>query len=124
LQLAGRRELVGRSVRRRQAVLQAAPYRHHRLAGEDAVPEGLALRGLAEELDADLAPGLADQLEHIGLLARLAGGLDDELERPPVGQLAHAVGATLEAELVEQPIGLPAVVFGPVAAVFRAVERA
>src|SRR5687768_2383778 len=81
LRLAGRGKLVGARVRRGEAVLDAAPYRHHRFAGEDAHAEGLALRGLAEELDADLAPGLADELQDVGVLGALPCGLDDELER-------------------------------------------
>src|SRR5205085_10360024 len=113
LQLAGRRELVGRGIGGRQTVLESPPDRHHGLAGEDAIPERLALRGLAVELDADLAPGFPDQLEDIGLLGRLAGGLDDDLERPAVGQLADAVAAALQADLVEELVGALSVVARP-----------
>src|SRR5207302_9984289 len=68
LELAGRRELIGRGIGRRQAVLEAAPHRHEGFAGEDAIAERLALGRLAEELDANLAPSFPDELEHIGLL--------------------------------------------------------
>src|SRR6185295_3463255 len=93
LRLAGGRELVRARVRRGEAVLETAPDRHHGLPREHAVAERLALRRLAEQLDADLAPGLADQLEHVGLLGTLARGLDDDLERPAVGQPANTVAA-------------------------------
>ena len=66
----GRRELAGAHVGGGEAVLDALADRHHRLAGEDAVAEDVELRRLGEELDADLAPGIADQLEHVGLLGR------------------------------------------------------
>src|SRR5688572_14350234 len=102
LRLRGRRELVGAVLRRGEPVLDSAPRRHDGLAGIDAVAPGFALRGLAEELDAHLAPGLADELEHVGVLGRFAGGLDDELERPTVRQPADAVVALLQADLVEQ----------------------
>src|SRR5258707_1100350 len=124
LQLAGRRQLVGAGLGCRQAVLEAAPHRHHRLAGEDAVAESLALRRLAEHGDPDFGPGLAHQLQHVGLLRALARGLDDDLQLAAVGQAADAIEAALQAHLVEQPVGRLAVVARPGVPVALAVERA
>src|SRR6185436_52689 len=70
--LARRCKHVRAHVGGRNAVLETGPDRHHRLAGENPVAERLALRRLAEELDADLAPRLADELEDVGLLGALA----------------------------------------------------
>ena len=103
----------GRGVGIRHAVVQALPDRHHGLAGEHPVAQQVALRGLAEQLDADLAPGLADQLQHVGLLGAFAGRLDDDLQRPAVGQAPDAVRAALEPDLVEQLVGRLAVVLAP-----------
>ena len=66
------------------------------------------------DLDADLAPGLLDQLEDVGLLGLLAGGLDDQLHRPAVGQQPRAVRRALgQADLVEQRVGLVEVEASP-----------
>src|ERR1700749_4144734 len=73
----------GRQLRRAeggrgQAVLQPGPDRHDAVAAGDAVAEHVADEGLGEELEADLAPAVADQLQHVGFLRHLAGGVDDD----------------------------------------------
>ena len=42
------------------------------------------------QLDAGVCPAVRNQLEDIGLLGALAGRLDDDLQRSPVGQQSDA----------------------------------
>jgi hypothetical protein len=66
----------------------------------------VAHEGLGEEAHADPAPAVADQLEHVGLLRHLAGGVDNDGERPAIGQQAEAViVAPGEPDLVQQIVG-------------------
>ena len=93
----GRRQFLGAHVRRRQAVLEAEPDRHHGLAGEHAVAEHLALRRLGEQLDAELAARCRGSAPARRSARCLAGGLDDDLQRPAVGQQAHAAVVALRS---------------------------
>ena len=86
---------------------------------DGAAAEDVALRGADEQRDADLAPVVGDQLEHVGLERALAGRLDDDLGAPAVGQEADAVVVALrEADLVEQRVGLVGIVRDPGLLVF------
>ena len=108
LELVGRerREFGRAHLRLQHRVLQAPPHRHLRLASVDAAIEDFALRRLDEELYADLAPVVADQLEHVSLLGLLACGLDDDLQRLAVRHKADAVAVTVgQADPVQKLIG-------------------
>ena len=100
LLLLDRRELLGAHVRRRNAVVEPRPDRHHRLPREHALAEHLALRRPRVERDADLAPAVADQLEHVGLLGALACRVDDDLQR----LAARASSASPVASRAVRPI--------------------
>ena len=74
--------------------------------------------------DADLAPVVADQLEHVGLLGLLAGRLDDDLQRPAVRQKPDAVAVALgQAEPVEQLVGEIGIVLRPLRLILVLEER-
>ena len=67
------------------------------------------------------APVVGDQFEHVGLERALAGRLDDDLRRAAVGQQADAVVVALvEADLVEQRVGLGGIVLDPGLGIFAA----
>ena len=70
------------------------------LPGVHALAEHLALRRPRVERDAELAPAVADQLEHVGFLGALAGGVDDDLQRPA----RRASGASRGASRAVRPI--------------------
>src|SRR5262249_25713231 len=93
LLLARRCELFRTHVRARHAVLESDEDRHHGVARKDPVAQYLTLRWLGEELNADLAPGLAYQFEHVRFLAAFARGLDDDLKWPSIGQPPYAISA-------------------------------
>src|SRR6202011_5179178 len=104
--LARRRELERWGIGRDEAVIESLGDRHHRRAGEDAVAKNLKLRGLREKLDAGLAPGVANEFEHVRFFRRLAGALDDDLQLSSIGEQTGAVVVALrQAELVEQRVG-------------------
>ena len=68
---------------------------------------------------------IVHQLQHVGLERALAGGLDDDLGAPPVGQQPDAVVVALvKAELVEQRVGLVGIELAPGVGIFRLEERA
>jgi len=125
LLLRGWGKIPWRHVGGGKPVLDPFVDRHQRLAGEHAAAKQGQLARPRKHPDPDAAPGIADQFEHIRLLGRLAGILDDDVERPPVRQLAlAALAVALQADQVEQPVGLVRIETGPGLAVFRAVERA
>ena len=62
-----------------------------------AAAEDVALRRADEQRDADLAPVIGDEFEHVGLQRAFAGRLDDDLRRASVGQQPHAVVVTRSA---------------------------
>ena len=62
-----------------------------------------AVLRLHEQLDADVAPHLGDELQGIDDISRLAIHLDDDLEQASVRQLADADRIAIpEADLVQQ----------------------
>ena len=124
LLLAGGGEL-GRAHRRRgKAVFPAGPDRHQRLPGKDAVAQQFALQRLGVELDPELQPAVVDQVQDVGLFGALAGGLDDEFRRAPVGKQAEPVIAPAQARLVEEGIGRLGIVGRPALPQRLVVKRA
>ena len=124
LLLAGGGEF-GRGHRRRgEAVFPAGPDGHQRLSGEDAVAQQFPLERLGVELDPELQPAVMDQMQDVGLFGALAGGLDYEFRRAPVGQQAEPVFAPCKPGLVEQGIGGIGVEAGPALPQRLVIERA
>ena len=123
--LRRRRQFRRAHVGQRQAVLETRPDRHQGLAREDTVAEDLALGRFGKELDADLGPAVVDQFQDVGLFGVLAGGLDNDVHWPAVGQQADVlVVALIETQFVEQLVGGVGVVFGPLEAVIFIEQRA
>ena len=55
------------------------------MAGQQPVAQNIAIGGLGKQLYADTAPSLRDELKDVEFFLVLAGGLDDDLQRPTVG---------------------------------------
>ena len=119
---ADRHELSGIHVGGGYAVVYPGVDGYHRLPGKNAAAKQIELARTDEQVDADGAPIILHELEHIGIGAAFTGRLYDDLGGSPVGQKTEAVAVTLvETHFVEKPVRHAGIVLDPGLGIFGAV---
>src|SRR4029077_3522894 len=89
-----------------KTILDAFVDRHHCFTREYPTTKQGELRRLGKKPDPDLAPGVADKLEHVPLLSRVTSIIDNYLHRSAGRQQTHIVSASFsEPDQVEKTIG-------------------
>ena len=95
------------------------------MAGEHPVAQDVAIQRPHDQLHADVAPVVGDDLQGVFNLLTLAGGFHHQLHRAAIGQAANAIAVALcQAGFVQELIGQLGVELRPGGAQGGIKERA